>query len=378
MRRLAHLLWLLTALAVPVPSAGQGEPERPPLPQGADPNDWEAYYDYGAANLVRFPVRSGAAFYWASRLDPSRAEPLFGRWVAFWLGDVGRFEAYLQGDERVARLPVVLAADSVRYRAILRNPFVHHALEVVLYDQLPGEWRRDRATQAWLQYAQGNPEAAARLLAPLTARDDGHRPGLHYQRALALVATGQADSAAVEIARMLAKLRARDAAVVAPLYQSKAVLEYGLGRLYRARGDRRAARDAYSRALMEDLSLPEAHAELADLAAEEGDAETAVREYATALELDGSDGYLRHRYGLVLLRAGRGAEALDQLRKATELEPYYSEAWFNLGVVAELQGSPAEALAAYRQFLRHAPRRRAELVARAQARVAALAAGPAA
>jgi hypothetical protein len=69
---------LLTALD-PVPLTAQHEPPRPQLPRGADPNDWEAYFDLGDARFQRAPREAAAAFYWASRLDPTRSEPLFAR-----------------------------------------------------------------------------------------------------------------------------------------------------------------------------------------------------------------------------------------------------------------------------------------------------------
>jgi hypothetical protein len=67
----------------------QREPARPELPRGADANDWEAYFDLGERHFWYRPAQAAAAFYWASRLDPTRAEPLFARWAAFYAANQG-------------------------------------------------------------------------------------------------------------------------------------------------------------------------------------------------------------------------------------------------------------------------------------------------
>src|SRR5713226_9136328 len=77
----------LLLLCGPVRIAAQ-QPRRLPLDRGADTNDWRAYYAYGYKQLTIRPSRSDSAFYWASRLAPNRAEPLYGRWLAFWLRNV--------------------------------------------------------------------------------------------------------------------------------------------------------------------------------------------------------------------------------------------------------------------------------------------------
>src|SRR5262245_63981256 len=70
-------------------------PKRPSVPRGADPNDWEAYYDLGIELLQN--DRGGpaeAAFLWASRLRPDRAEPLYARWIAFWVRTAKRSTSF--------------------------------------------------------------------------------------------------------------------------------------------------------------------------------------------------------------------------------------------------------------------------------------------
>src|SRR5918996_5173175 len=147
------------------------EPARPKLPAQADTNDWEAYYDRGAAILHRLPNEADRAFYWASRLNPARAEPPFGRWVAFWLRTGKDWGAYIRGEVKERDREDVRRAAAWRELAMHRNPLVHRALEALIWEQLvPGRWRSDVATRGFLAHAQGRVGGAlqphARRLAP--------------------------------------------------------------------------------------------------------------------------------------------------------------------------------------------------------------------
>jgi hypothetical protein len=103
--RAAARLALAAVLAIPSILASQGAPQRPGLPRGADPNDWEAYFELGDRMFQRDPRVSIAAFYWASRLDPARAEPLFGRWAAYYGNDEGSWVGYLQEERSCGARP---------------------------------------------------------------------------------------------------------------------------------------------------------------------------------------------------------------------------------------------------------------------------------
>src|SRR5260370_37720796 len=117
------LLWLLILAALlAAATAGAQQTDttvRPKLDAQADTNDWRAYFQYGMTQLRTRPSRADAAFYWASRLGPNRAEPLYGRWVAFWLRNVSVFEDYEYGSQKV---PAAERAESLAARARLRNP----------------------------------------------------------------------------------------------------------------------------------------------------------------------------------------------------------------------------------------------------------------
>lgn len=86
--RRAPFLALAAAFAVSATVHAQ-QPPRPSVSRGADPTDWEAYFEIGDRDFKRSPQQAQAAFYWASRLDPTRAEPLFARWASYYGNDIG-------------------------------------------------------------------------------------------------------------------------------------------------------------------------------------------------------------------------------------------------------------------------------------------------
>ena len=368
------------------------EPGRPNLDRSADRNDWTAYFDYGVEMLrtqppgagaygtqgrPRQPLRADAAFYWASRLDPSRAEPLLGRWVAFWLQDIGRFEAYLNENPKVLRSPAVLRADSLYRRALERNPFVPQNLRILPYNDLPGRWVADLGTQGWLAYAGGDYPRALERFGRLIARDPDKHVWARYYRALAFMPTRQYDSAGAEMRALIATLRRVDTTgTTSAVYESKELVEYGIGLLAFVQGDNAGAQAAFERALQENLGFGPAHVELGDLALTRRDWATAAREYAAAVELAPTDGWIRSRYGAVLASAGRSAEAVEELRRAIELEPYFADSYLTLGAALGVTGDRPGAIRALEDFLARAPRRATDQIARAQGLLASLRGGP--
>ncbi|MDB4950084.1 MAG: hypothetical protein JWM27_2733 [Gemmatimonadetes bacterium] len=374
-RTLVYTAAALVALFA-VPLAAQQAPRRPPLPDTADVNDWEAYYDYGYKMFKASPERADAAFYWASRLDPERAEPLFGRWAAYWYRWDGRFAEYLQDELKGEDLKEAVRVDSLRLRAMLRNPFVQRDLLVPAYDRLPGRWGDDPATRGILATAQHDYARAVALLN--VALQHGSRPWLHEDRAIAFVALGRFDSAKVETETLLAELHRADERRMVRVYESKGVVEYGLGMLNLARRDQPAAREAFGRALTEDLALAPAHAMLGMLALAQRDTAAGFAEYRQAVELAPEDPVLRVRFGDALTGAGRAAEAVEHLRRAVALEPAYAAGYESLGRALAASGERAAALDAYAAYLVRAPRREAARIAAVRRRVEALSAPPAA
>ncbi|HEX8209399.1 MAG TPA: tetratricopeptide repeat protein [Longimicrobium sp.] len=343
---------LLLALTVAPVSAQERLPERPALPRGADPNSWESYFDLGMRHMPGMPSRAEAAFYWASRLDPSRAEPLYARWAVFHLHDLGRWERYLDDDPRVLRRSEVLRADSLRWHAYRRNPFVHRGLDLLLIDQLPGRWGGDRVTQAWIAYGAGNFARAAEEFGRIANRN----PRFAYWAVLANVSASRFPEATLHLDSLLARARREETRRLVRPDESKEMIEYALGLLHRARNNKAEAAAAMQRALLENLAFYPARVQLGEMALEEGRFAEAVDELEQAAEIAPDDGYLQYRLGAALLLAGKSAEAVSALRSASRLEPYYAAVDLLLGAALERAGDTSAAKEAYSRYLLRAPR----------------------
>jgi Tfp pilus assembly protein PilF len=343
------------ALLVLATAAVAQQPDRPKLDAKADTNDWEAYYDFGLHHLQRFPNRAYAAFYWAARLAPWTADPLYAQWVAFHLRDVPRFARYLDDDAKILDRPDVQAADSVVRMAFLRNPFVHRALEMALYDALPGRWRGDVMTRAWLAYANQKLDRASELFGEAVAKDPERFYRMHHIRAVLFVAHKQYDSALTEMTALLTHARSLDEKRLVREYESKAFYEYAIGRLEIARGGTQAAREAFERALIEDLTYAPAHVGLAMVAELTRDREGALASYKQAVEISPLDAVYRYQYGLALINASRFDEALEQINRAIELEPHYADPYVFKASAHEHLSQADSARLAYRMYLVRAP-----------------------
>ncbi len=82
------------------------------------------------------------------------------------------------------------------------------------------------------------------------------------------------------------------------------------------------AHEAVTKALRIDDQLPEAHATLGNVVKlREHDWATAEREYLRCLELDGNNVIALRGYGNLLSALGRDKEAVEQIRKAQEIDP---------------------------------------------------------
>jgi tetratricopeptide (TPR) repeat protein len=358
-------------------SAAAKPSQRPELPRGADPNDWEAYYDLGVVKLnAKLGRDAGAAFYWAARLEPQRAEPLYGMRAAVFMQDLTLWERYLADDERALRSPAALRADSLMVESLLRNPFVAPTLDVLLLDQLPGYWGQDRTTQGWLHFARGNLGQAARHFRAAIESNPRSNYRRRYSLATVLVVMGEMDSAAVQIQAMLDELRRRDEARVVVVYQSKETLEYALGLLHMARRRWPEARAAMERAVLENAGGHLGHRGLASIAQAEGKAAEAVEEYRQAVALGGEHPLLEYEFGDALLRAGAVEEAIEHLGRAVAREPYWADARLELGRACETAGKTAEALEAYERYAQLAPRKDAATVQAVRQRIERLRAAP--
>ena len=331
--------------------------EPPALPPGADPNDWEAYFDLGVRLLAVRARDAEAAFARAAQLRPDRAEPLFGAWVAFHGRDHERFARYLRDDERTLRDPAVLRADAARALAFWRNPFVHQGLIVGVMDQLPGRWNEDLETRGWLALARADLPRATDLFGQVVRRSPDRNGWLRFVRASAFVNGGRPDSALAELTALLAQRRAADERRTVGRYEPKAMLEYASGLLHLQGRRSEAAREAFGRALVEDAAYAPAHAMLGAMAQAAGDSTAALLELGTATQLAPDDPVFHLWHADALERAGRPGEAAIALRRATALAPRWPDPHRRLALVLARAGDAAGARDANAAFLARAPRR---------------------
>lgn len=359
--------------------ARAGEPRRPTLTATADTNDAEAYYGYG---LVNFSARSrdaGDAFYWATRLDPHHAEAMYGLWAAFWMSNTTRFIRYVIGDPLVANDRDIIRNDSLIYRAFMLNPLLHRALDLRIEEQAVISmghrinWTtNDPFMRGWIHYSRGEMGPAVEQFRHVVQRRRRDQDAGRLYLARAHFHMGNSDSAAHHFGMLLEAMRKKDEKKIVFWYESKALMEYRIGHIYAAGNRLEEAREAYGRALVEDLSFYMSHARLGEIARVQRDTLAAVDAYAIAVDLRGEDAVLRAAYGAALVDAGRADDAEEHLRKAVELEPYYATAYYELARSLDRQNRAAEAIATYGLFLERAPRSRTREITLARRRMTAL------
>jgi tetratricopeptide (TPR) repeat protein len=354
------------------------EPKRPKMDAARDTNSAGAYYYWGLSQLERNPRAAEDAFYWASRLEPTWADPLYAQRIAFHMSNLERFWKYLVGTKYVLKSADIKRADSLHFRAMLRDPFFFRRHDKVLIDrmieELTGEYggfiSGDPEMRAWFAYSQTRFPEAVELYAKAIAKKPKDYD-LHAERARAFFHMGRFDSTVAEMTLALEGYRKEDEEDLVVLYESKAMYEFSIANAFIQARKLQEAREALGRALAEDLSFYVAHQRLAALSLMAGDTATAVSEYELAVQLNADDAPLRTEYGAVLVRLGKNAEAEPHLLRAIELEPWYARSYAILASAYEGLGKNAEAVAQYTKFMERAPRND-ELRPVAQARLSAL------
>jgi tetratricopeptide (TPR) repeat protein len=340
------------------------EPPRPSLKANADTNDWREYYNYAMSLVATRPGRAADMLYWAERLDPTRAEPTYARWAVLWITQPRMLKEYYEGSERVINSPAVRRLDSLNYLARLRNPLVNQGIRRLvlkaMFDHAEGErnweWSMAPENVAWLNYTEGNYKRAAERFGGIIARNPDRNYHLRFDRALAFYAMSQFDSAATELTKLVEELHRRDRKHLVYFYDSKAMFEYSVGLLHTAAGRYEDARQAFMRALSEDLAFYPAHSALGTVSLALGDTAAAINEYRQALELNGRDPVIRYDFSLVLMNAGQHQAAIDHLDYVIRTEPWFASPYYYLGRILDAQGRHPEAMTYYHRFLERAPR----------------------
>ncbi len=303
---------------VPVPTAVaqfRNPPTRPRLPPGADTNSARAYYDHGVTVLNRDPWTAAAAFYWASRLDPSWPETFYARRVAGLLAQDHLLMGYLEGVEQVVDSREFRQLDSLAYHAQQLNPFYRRHLDEQMYTgYFLARYKRDRRMAASRRLDPGEEEelrfyverylktGTNLFLRAAVAASRGSfgealdvyrrllsqspvKAVIHTERARIFYAIAAYDSALAELHTALSELRQLDTASLMPVYVSREQFEHAIGMIHEAAGDPAAAREAYGRALTENLSYAPAHVRLGALDLVEADTANALSEWDLAVEV---------------------------------------------------------------------------------------------
>jgi tetratricopeptide (TPR) repeat protein len=392
------LVALLAVIGAPSPSSAQRlgpAPKRPRLFAGADTNDAHAYLDFGIRAAKSAADDAASAFYWAARIDPTLADALYGRRVSILLGNETLLGLVMRDGNHRSR--DIQKLDSLQLRAVMLNPFLYRRLDVDLLttyyrqwierasrrngEDAPsrGEielevdrWLRDAGPymRGWMAYGNGNFDYALSQYAD-ALKQSKEKSDLLVERGRIFGMRGQADSAIAQFQQALAEQRKRDAKDVVVLYNSKAVLEQAIGMLQEQRDSIAAARDAYGRALQEDLAYWPAHMRLGTLAITMKDTATALSELALAAQIAPDEPYVHLLVGSSYAMLGKPDEAMTELKKAIQLEPFFASPHVMLGRLYDSAGFQDEAIAAYKDFLARASRADAQR-AWVESRVAAL------
>lgn len=356
-------------------------PSRPALPPGADTADAAAYLEVGASTLTDNPSKAADAFYWASRLEPEWAEPLYGRRLALLLTDKTRLQRYMEDDKRTLRSSEIQQIDSLQFHALMRNPFMYRRFDRVLleqyfkaiYEEAYGRGQVNQAALAhWINqytldagpitramdaYTSGRlADALGHYTTAIKRRKESERAFVYAERARIYFLLSKADSAAADLKRAVDALRVQDEKRVVYVYDSKALFEQSIGLIHEQARRWQDARDSYARALQEDLTYYPAHIGSARVAMATNDTAAALASLELAVQSSPDNAIVQMTYGSLLLSAGRSADAEAALRKAIALEPYFAQPYLLLAQSLESAGNKSAALTSYRAFVERANR----------------------
>jgi tetratricopeptide (TPR) repeat protein len=178
---------------------------------------------------------------------------------------------------------------------------------------------------------------------------------LHYFRAQALFQLRHFDSVATELGVLADSLGKRQEKELSAFYVSRATIYYAQGMAYHHLSDTAAARGAYERALVEDLSFHMANVRLAGRALATGDTATALGHLEQAVAVSPTDVPLRFYYGVALVNAHKPREAEEHFRRAIELNRHYAPPHLHLAMLLERRDAGAAARS-YDSYLARAAR----------------------
>jgi tetratricopeptide (TPR) repeat protein len=285
-------------------------------------------------------------------------------------------KTFIEGGRRARDSKQLRALDSLYLRALNLNPMLYRRLDrrlltAHIVDDAEREarrsgsqvsrseinfvvdgWLRDAGPEfrGWVAYGDGRFDQALSYYAA-AEKSTKFKAGIRIERGRIFGMIGQLDSAIAQLRLALTEMRSRDTKDLVYFYDSKALFEHTIGTLLEQKNDVAGAREAYGKAMQEDLAFYPAHQRLGLSALGTADTATALSELDLAVQIAGDEPFLRYVYGWALGAAGKYPEAKEQLTKAIALEPYFALPQVALGQVYERLGDGKNAQAAYAAFL---------------------------
>lgn len=353
-------------------------PRRPKLPDGQDTNNAINYYKLGHAVLGSDARKAADAFYWASRVDPVWAAPVYARGAAILLGRSDmELTNYLTAKDNNGRKSFH-EIDSISYLAQLKNAFVDRTIDAITINAwllryskggfgIRDAGRYDKRFEAWAQTALGNYPTASKILQDQVRRYPADLE-LRWMQTRNYFAAGQYDSARVAMKTTLDLIRHSEANVLG--WMPHAYVEYAVGSLYAVSAQWDSARAAYERSVLDDLAFYPAHRDLGRLRLIAGDTAGAMAEFNEAAGLAPTEVGILYELGSLLMKKGKVDSASKLLKLAISEEPWYAAPYLPLGVIFESSGYKEEAIQHYKSFLARAAQGNPQ-IAIAQRRLAA-------
>jgi tetratricopeptide (TPR) repeat protein len=383
-------------------------PTRPGiLPQAGDTasidtNDARVYFAAGMAYSSHFtpPRAANAAFYWASRVDPSWSQPLYQRWsllrfyartpatrdeidplvvAAFERDPFFRDNLYLRQKATAESLAVTTAVAEARC-VNRRDPIVIIPLPALgeLHCDEPGAWNAylelrqcadpgaqtcpwpvgsvyDRSKLWYVAYGDTNYALASRLLARrIKASPDSM--AYYYRRAKAQFFLSQYDSATATLRGAITRMERPASNATRGSFFTPAEFAYAIGIIRQTQGQDSAARAAFQESVRLDPGLVMSHLHLAAVALSASDTATAIAEGRLAAAARPDDPVVQLMLGYTLLTAGHTADAATHLDAAVAADSAYALPYLYLGEARLLQHDTTGTAAALDGFLSRARR----------------------
>lgn len=388
LRHLALLLALTSGVAAVAAAQVPFDtpPKRPKMSAEADTNSALAYFNYGMGRMAVDPLGAAAAFYWASRLDPSWALPLYAERTALLLArPPGDLKTYLVKRREGQDNPDLQRIDSLALRALIKNPFVDRRLDGILISTWLSRETGDQTTlrdlgsydryfTAWSAYLRGDYPMAMKVFGELVKRYPKD-PDLRFWRALTQFSKGQLDSARMELQSSVSLERATEVELPGYGWISHSWAEYAVGLLFSLTGQADSARTAYERALLDDVRLHSAHYQLGKVRLAARDTAGAIAEYQQAAALAPDDATYLADLGVLLIVRGAADSGIAVLNRAVAAEPFFPTPHFSLGLVYEQAGLKTEAAQHFESFIALAPQNMGPAIAAAKRHLAAIKGG---